>query len=143
MSLRHGAALGVLSLALLSGACGEGAAESDEQDVRASYERFVEASATGDAKAVCTAVVPDEQRKYVNDAASKSADDPKTCEEAFTVLHQDPVVAQLARDEAEDPITSIEVAGDRALVVATDADGLPRETQLVRRGEAWKVAGAD
>jgi hypothetical protein len=144
MSLRHlVVALGALSLAVVPAACGEDPAESEQQDVRASYERFVDASAAGDAQAVCSSLVKREQARYVKDAAGKSAEDPRTCEQAFAVLQEDPVIAGLNQDEADDPIQRVEVADDRARVVVSDTDGFPRETELVRRGEVWKVAGAD
>jgi hypothetical protein len=92
---------------------------------------------------VCSSLVKRERARYVQDAAAKRADDPRTCEQAFSVLQRDPVIASLNEEEADDPIERIEVAEDRARVVVSDADGFPRETELVRRGEVWKVSGAD
>jgi hypothetical protein len=143
MSFGRGISLAALGLAVLILACGEDPAETDQQDVRETYERFVEASAAGDARMVCSLSGPEQQMRLIKDAEARLPQEIKGCREAIAASQQIPVIVELNRDEADDPIEAVEVAGDEARVVVTESGGFTRETELARVGDIWKVVGGD
>jgi hypothetical protein len=143
--LRRGIALAALGVAAAAAGCGEDPAETARQEVRETYERFVEASAAGNARTVCSLSAAEQQTRFIKDAEARLPQEIKRCEQAIAASQQIPLIVELNRDEADDPIETIEVAGDRARVVVSESGGFTRETDLVREagGEPWKVAGED